>query len=238
MARIRTIKPELWTSPGIVRLDPFARLLFIGSWNFADDHGLLPDDPERLHLQVLPADDIDPHALVDTLCESGHYVRVVAPNGDRLLSIATFGSHQKIDKRTAGKWGDPSEWESDSHHTPLVPADSHPIPPNPPDGMEGNGMDLSSAREADTDAPPVDNPRIEEIAAAVAQARLEAQADVRNASAWKRTCMKNLRADADWWAGLVRACATWPDAPKAMLVEAAEGRPSPNLRHYKRREAS
>jgi hypothetical protein len=233
MARIRTVKPELWTSPGIVRLDPFARLLYIGSWNFADDHGLLPDDPERLRLQVLPADNIDANHLVDTLCTSGHYVRVVAPNGDRLLSIPTFSTHQRIDKRTAGKWGDPATWGTDSAQFPTGPAASPPIPTYPHPGMEGNGMDLSSARDPAPSTQPVDNELIERVAAAVAQHRLEHQTDVRNASAWKRTCLKNLRADSAWWTELERIVAKWPTAPIAMLAAAAEGDISPHLNHYR-----
>lgn len=232
MARIRTIKPELWTSPGIVKLDPFARLLYIGSWNFADDYGLLSDDAERLRLQVLPADNVDANHLVDSLCDSGHYVRVVAPNGDRLLSIPTFSTHQRIDKRTAGKWGDPATWGTDSAQSPAAPDTSPPIPTDPGDGMEGNGRDLSSAREATRRLRPVDNELIERVAAAVAQHRLEHQTDVRNAAAWKRTCLRNLRADIDWWQELERVCAKWPDAPVDMLAAAAEGDKSPHLRNY------
>lgn len=34
MARIRTIKPEFWTSEQVMGCAPLARLLFIGLWNF------------------------------------------------------------------------------------------------------------------------------------------------------------------------------------------------------------
>ena len=43
MARIRTIKPEFWTSEQVVDCSPTARLLFIGLWNFCDDGGVHPD---------------------------------------------------------------------------------------------------------------------------------------------------------------------------------------------------
>ena len=39
MARIRTVKPDIWTDEKFVELSPLARLLFIGLWNFADDEG-------------------------------------------------------------------------------------------------------------------------------------------------------------------------------------------------------
>jgi hypothetical protein len=44
MARIRTTKPEFWTDGKVVGMSPFARLLFLGSWNFAlCDDGHLRD---------------------------------------------------------------------------------------------------------------------------------------------------------------------------------------------------
>ncbi len=66
MPRIRTIKPTS-TLPQVVHVPVAARLLFIGTWTFADDNGNLPHDAEKLHLQVFPADDIDvePFALTD-----------------------------------------------------------------------------------------------------------------------------------------------------------------------------
>ena len=37
--RIRSIKPEFWTSEDVTDLTYFERLLFIGLWSYADDHG-------------------------------------------------------------------------------------------------------------------------------------------------------------------------------------------------------
>ena len=67
MSRIRTIKPDFWTDEKIVQLPFEARLFFIGMWNFADDEGYLSDQPDRIKLQVLPADEIDAWAIVDLL---------------------------------------------------------------------------------------------------------------------------------------------------------------------------
>ena len=71
MARIRSVKPELWTDSKVVGLSPLARLLWMGSWNFADDYGCMPADPTQLKLRVLPADDCDPSALVAELFAAG-----------------------------------------------------------------------------------------------------------------------------------------------------------------------
>lgn len=101
MARIRTIKPEFWTDGEIMDLSPYARLLFIGSWNFAMcDFGHVADDPRRLKMQVLPADDVDGIALVDELVSSGRMVRIQV-DGRSFLHIKRFTDHQKTEKRWA-----------------------------------------------------------------------------------------------------------------------------------------
>jgi hypothetical protein len=41
MSRIRTIKPEFWEDEGNGRLSALARLLFIATFNMADDEGRL-----------------------------------------------------------------------------------------------------------------------------------------------------------------------------------------------------
>ena len=56
MARIRTIKPEFFSSSQVVRCSVNARMLFVGMWCFADDHGVHPDDAHRLKMEVFPGD--------------------------------------------------------------------------------------------------------------------------------------------------------------------------------------
>ncbi len=58
MARIRTIKPEFWTSEQVMECAPLARLLFIGLWNFCDDAGRMALSPKRIKAQILPSDDV------------------------------------------------------------------------------------------------------------------------------------------------------------------------------------
>ncbi len=42
MARIRTTKPEFFTSEQVMNLSIFARFAFLGMWNFCDDGGNHP----------------------------------------------------------------------------------------------------------------------------------------------------------------------------------------------------
>ena len=123
MPRIRTIKPEFWTDEKIIGLDFCARLLFVGMWNFADDEGYLPNEPTRLRLQILPADDIDIDAILAELIDCG-LVQVVSLNGDRTaLWIPHFGDHQRISKPTKSR---------------ISPERSE-IPATPPKSPRGKG---------------------------------------------------------------------------------------------------
>ena len=100
MARIRTIKPDFWTDGNMVKLSPFARLLYIGMWNFTlCDHGHVADDAMKLKLQILPVDPVDIDALLTEIMAQGRVVRVADEDGRTYLLVKRFEDHQKIDPR-------------------------------------------------------------------------------------------------------------------------------------------
>ncbi len=99
MARIRTVKPEFWTSEQIMELSRDSRLLFIGMWNFCDDGGNHPASYKRLKAEVFPADDItaeDIRLLVDEWV-SNDLVTVYEVNEKSYWHVNGW-HHQKIDK--------------------------------------------------------------------------------------------------------------------------------------------
>lgn len=101
MARIRTIKPEFWTSEQVMECQPLARLLFIGLWNFCDDAGNHPDAEKTLKALIFPGDDIDSSTvrrLLGELSEHG-LVSFYEHDGKRYLHVSGW-KHQKIDKPT------------------------------------------------------------------------------------------------------------------------------------------
>ena len=56
----------------MVKLSPFARLLYIGMWNFTlCDHGHVADDAMKLKLQILPMDNVDIDALLAEIMALG-----------------------------------------------------------------------------------------------------------------------------------------------------------------------
>ena len=100
MARIRTIKPTFWTDGNIIKLTSFARLMYIGMWNFAlCDEGHVADDAYTLKLQILPADDVDADELLAELMDLGRVERLTIPGGRTFLHVTRMPDHQKVDPR-------------------------------------------------------------------------------------------------------------------------------------------
>lgn len=95
MARIRTIKPEFFTSEDIVDLSPFARLLYIATWCEADREGRLVWKPRTFKMRYFPEDKLDIEALCDEIVQRG----LVKLYGNGLGFIPSFLDHQHINPR-------------------------------------------------------------------------------------------------------------------------------------------
>lgn len=123
--RIRTVKPELWSSPDTAACaDPWARLLFIAMWNWADDTGKGTANPKELAGFAFPNDDhIDSTSIRRMLVEvSNAYGVVLYRVGRRTYyAIPSWDQHQKIDRKSGGRHPEPSEgepWDPESTDQP------------------------------------------------------------------------------------------------------------------------
>lgn len=97
MSRIRSIKPDFFSSADVCGLSPLARLLFIGTWCEADREGRLKWNPATLKIRYLPAESCDINALCQEIVDAG----LVVIYGDNLAHIPSFKSHQVINGREA-----------------------------------------------------------------------------------------------------------------------------------------
>ncbi len=95
MARIRTIKPEFFTSEDIVALTPYARLLYIALWCEADKEGRMAWKPKTFKMRYLPADAVD----IDSLCAEIIAAGLVKLYGEGYAYIPAFHAHQHINPR-------------------------------------------------------------------------------------------------------------------------------------------
>ena len=127
MARIRTIKPEFFTSSDILRLSPLARLFYISLWCEADRDGLLKWDTETLKYRYLPKDGVHIDELAEELVLAGIIV-IYEISGKKYASIPTFNEHQVINNR-----------ESDSVIPPRVKDASTRVKAEGKEGREGKG---------------------------------------------------------------------------------------------------
>lgn len=98
MARIRTIKPEFFTSEDIVSLTPLARVFYIALWCEADRAGRLDWKPGTLKMRYLPGDNCDINTLAQELIDAG-LIALYEVDGKRYAEIPTFTTHQVINNR-------------------------------------------------------------------------------------------------------------------------------------------
>ena len=98
MARIRTIKPEFFTSEDIVSMSPLARLFYVSLWCEADREGRLEWKPGTLKLRYLPGDSCSVDELATELIDRKLIVLYVV-DGKQYAQIPSFTRHQVINNR-------------------------------------------------------------------------------------------------------------------------------------------
>lgn len=120
MPRIRTIKPEFWSSPDVARASAVARLAYIGMWNWADDYGRGTLNLKELEGFIFPNDDIK-ELSVGT---SENFRRVVKEvvdtfgiiiyevHGRTYYAIPTWSDHQRTERKAKSKYPAPEDGEN------------------------------------------------------------------------------------------------------------------------------
>lgn len=104
MARIRTIKPEFWSSEKVVECSVSARLLFIGLWNFSDDGGRMEDKPRQIKMKIFPGDDFTADKIDEMLNELSVNKLIIRYEVEKSLFIQIKGwKHQKINRALPSK---------------------------------------------------------------------------------------------------------------------------------------
>ena len=146
MARIRTIKPEFFTSEDIVSMSPLARLFYIALWCEADREGRLEWKPRTLKLRYLPGDDCDISELADELIGSG-LIELYEVDGKVYAEIPSFKKHQIINNRESESQIPSRVEHASGTRQARVKAEGK-------EGREGKGREYSAEQQADS-TPPV-----------------------------------------------------------------------------------
>lgn len=104
MARIRTIKPELFKHEGLFDLEVECglpvRFAFAGLFTCCDRDGRFKWLPRTLKLDALPHDEVDFSRVLDALA-TRDFIRKYTINGKEYGVIPTFFKHQVINNREA-----------------------------------------------------------------------------------------------------------------------------------------
>lgn len=113
MGRIRTVKPEFWEDEKVGMLSRPARLLFLATFNLADDEGLLRWTPAFIKASVFMYDnDLDTKqitAFMKELSDAGLLFPYLGGVSHQSLAIiVNFRKHQKINRPQPGKLPPPS----------------------------------------------------------------------------------------------------------------------------------
>lgn len=150
MARIRTIKPEFWDDQKLAEMGPEVQLLYIGTWNFSDDYGVVKGDPRWLRNKIFPYGSISQqkfdcylHSLV-TL----HRLFQFEANGETFLYNPKFIEHQVINKPSKGRNPEPPQELIDTIPTLLPECYGNSVPGKGREGKgkERKGKDMPSAK--------------------------------------------------------------------------------------------
>ena len=142
MSRIRSIKPEYWTSAQVMDCSRDARLLFIGLWNFCDDQGRMSAAAKQIRALVFPGDDdVNVESVRRMIVElsTNDLIQLYTVDDKEYLQVSGW-RHQKIDKPQQPKFPPPPDHSSNVPR--MVSTDRI--------GSEGIGKDSECAtREAD-----------------------------------------------------------------------------------------
>lgn len=98
--RNRVIKAEFWADEKIGSCSCVAQLLFIGSWNFADDSGVCRANIIYLRNNIFPYSSLTIKQIEEALLQlkNKKLIALGEYQGEKYLLIKNFLEHQKIDR--------------------------------------------------------------------------------------------------------------------------------------------
>jgi len=125
--RIRSIRPEFWTSEDVAAMDWHTRLVFIGLWSYVDDNGVGRDNERLIAADLFPLDE-DPRESVARVSRgllglsAGGQITRYTVEGKPYLHIASWELHQRVDKRAKDRYPLPTCGNAIPRETVATPS--------------------------------------------------------------------------------------------------------------------
>lgn len=149
--RIRSIRPEFWSSEDIAELTWDQRLIFIGLWSYVDDNGVGRDVDRLIVADLFPLDEDMRGALKKVQGALTEYsnrglITRYEVDGKPYLHVTTFLKHQVINRPSRGRY--PLPTSADAQTQVVLPEDSVSPPANEVigEGEKGSKEVLPSAK--------------------------------------------------------------------------------------------
>jgi hypothetical protein len=127
MPRIRSIKPEFFTSKSNAALSYRCRLTFIGLLTYVDDHGRGLDDPRIIKGAIWPQDDdvtFDDIAVDLTALNVAEKLVRYEKQGLKLLVIHNWHKHQRVSHPSKSKYPAPPRGSRKSPEVLRLPLET------------------------------------------------------------------------------------------------------------------
>ena len=108
--RIRSIKPEFFTSPDTGRASLRARLFYVALWCWADDYGIGETNFSMLAGFAFPEEDQIERKELPSLCKEvaeAYGTMFYTVRGRHYYSIPTWDEHQRTQRKAAAKYPTP-----------------------------------------------------------------------------------------------------------------------------------
>ncbi|MDX3713431.1 hypothetical protein PV733_31710 [Streptomyces europaeiscabiei] len=175
MARIRSIKPEFFTSLTIADLSLSARLTFIGLWTYVDDNGVGPADPRLIRAAVWPLEEA-PDILQRTRedlqsLQEARLITLYEASGRPLVCVNSWDEHQKVSHPRKPRFLAPHEVPQASDQQSSSSPDDRRSPPEddasaleddaPEQGAGSREQGKGIERNSEADASATSSPRLD-----------------------------------------------------------------------------
>jgi hypothetical protein len=121
MARIRTIKPELWTSEDFCRLSAVGSLTFLALIGHADDEGRVKTTPQHVAKQMLHGS-ASSNAVARQLqrMQQLGMIQTYTTNGGDFIALSNWHLHQRVDHPSKSNYPEPGQQS-------LLPVENPPF---------------------------------------------------------------------------------------------------------------
>jgi len=118
--RIRSIRPEFWSSDDITALSWDARLIFIGLWSYVDDNGVGRDVEKLIVADLFPLEEDQRgalrrvHGALTEYSRSGLVTRYTV-DGKPYVHVTTFSTNQVINRPSRARYPLPTCKDAQTH---------------------------------------------------------------------------------------------------------------------------